>query len=631
MVEEHKDTQRTRVWSVLPLILLLSLIEPALHYWVWYWPPEGARPTGAHTGDSAHHILCLRALDNGFFSPFARDESHSTRHFCVPFFLLYAVLGQLRHVLGMHEFLFLGWLNGFGGGLLLATAYVFFRTVAPRRATRALYVLVFGGGIGGLLYLFALNSGWTDQPRFEEAFLRFAAYELIEGQAASPVLLMPRFYYTFPMALALVSLALLVHADRAERTRMLRWSGVLVSIASFINVRIGPMAWLAAMLYLGVAGESPTRERTRAFLHYTLSVAVACALSYGVMTFHPVYLQNVSQVTQSCMWLLSFVTATAWCWPAVPKGTAAALRGLSRPWRLFAWGLLGYVGAYTLLYLAHQAFYGNWLRGGDTSAAVAVSDWALLGILPGFLWGRRTPLDPPNAPVTRSMRESGWIALWFLLFLALAVSAFGRGWFLRLSPQRFMVFLGIPLALLTAHGLELLRLRVRRCIFTALVACGSLSVLVGSLFFQGPLWFPGGDSPFAYLRYESISETNAALIDALPPGAVVIVQPWCPISLAEIVALRGDVKVVGGAGAMNLGDQPFGPLENQIRLFFGRPTPEAKRACLDLVRDWNIEYVFVADKTAFYGKTAFREYLDIEIIAGRDESWLYRIRSRARE
>ena len=41
--------------------------------------------------------------------------------------------------------------------------------------------------------------------------------------------------------------------------------------------------------------------------------------------------------------------------------------------------------------------------------------------------------------------------------MALAVSGFGQGWYMRFTPQRLMIFLGVPLSILAAQALDGLR------------------------------------------------------------------------------------------------------------------------------------------------------------------------------
>lgn len=678
----HTTPNRRTAWlPILLLILLLSAIEPALHYWIACRPPEGAVPSGAHTGDSAHHILCMRAIDSGFHSPFARDAPGSIQNYCVPFFLLYALLGEVGRLLGVNEFIFLGWLNGFGGILLLTGAYVFLRAVSPRYANRAFCIFTLSGGLGGAAYWAATVSGWSQQPGFDQAFLKLAIYDLIEGQNLSPTLVMPRLYYSLPLGLCFFSFALLVRAtyptsderpvpsgsippgrstgklpvikdavlfESRGRGARATLATAVIFLASFINPRLGPMALLVALLLFMSVHEVNPRRRIMLAASYVLGAVLGTALGFGVMSLHPVYLESVAQVTQSNMWLLSFLAATCWCWAAAPFGLCPALRSLPVGLRAFAWMLLGYLGAYVILYVAYHAYFGTWLSGGEVSASVTVSDWALAGAVSGLLafcipgrvrstykkmWHNRPRLCSLHTETVKSSIEtrarapvphhvvappgsaiSGWIVLWFLVFLATSISAVGHGWLLRFGPQRFMVFIGLPLALIVAWGLEYYRPIWRGTFLALILTFGAVSVLTGALCFQGPLGHVPGRGPFAYLHYEFIPEQDAALLKSLPPGTVVA-PPWNPISFAEIIALRPNLRVVGGAGALNIGDQPFAPLQRDLAILFsGKATPDQIG---DVLRQRSIDYVFLPS----FCRLAPEQIEPLKAFTSGGESW----------
>lgn len=581
---------------ILLLILLLAAIEPALHCWIAWFPPQGAVATGIHSGDSAHHILCMRAIHAEFHSPFALDTPASIQNFCVPFFLLYALLGEAGRLLGISEFLFLGILNGLGGIVLLTGAYAFLRAVSPRYANRAFCIFACTGGLGGAAFFLALVLGWQHEPGFEQAFLKLAIYDLIEGQNLSPTLIMPRLYYSLPLGMCFFSLAWLARPANSRNKIALAGAVSCVALASFINPRLGPMVIAAVLLY------AMCSRKAGLPLLYAVAAAIGASLGFGVMSFHPVYLENVAHVTQSNLWLLSFVAATFWCWAAAPSGLRAALRSLPITLKIGGYMLLGYLGVYTVLYTAHHAYFGTWFSGGEVSAALAVSDWALAGLPLGpltyFAIRRlRRARSAERTSESASLRLNielggvpGWIALWFLLFLAVAVSAAGQGWLLGFSPQRLMVFLGLPLALVTAWGLERYRAVWRKTLLATIMTFGALSVLVGALWFQGPLGHTSGDGPFAYLHYEFIPEQDAALLKSLPAGTVTA-PPWNPVSFAEILSLQPGMTVIGGAGALNIGDQPFASLQHDVALLFDRnATPE--QVCEVLTRR-KIQYVFL--------------------------------------
>jgi len=250
--------------------------------------------------------------------------------------------------------------------------------------------------------------------------------------------------------------------------------------------------------------------------------------------------------------------------------------------------LLAYLVVYAALYLAHQAWYGNWWRGGDMGAAMFASDGALLALLPGVLLGWKwTPREHATSPT-----HLRWIAAWFLVLLAVSESASGRGWLLQFAPQRCMVLLGVPMALLAAAGLgRLPRMAARACL-VLVIGGGVLSQAVAALYFQGPLGRRPGEGPFAYLHYEHMTAADGRLLEQLPPGTVAV-PPWSPIAFGEIVAHHGEHQVLGGPGAMNLGEQPFGPLQESVNRFFNEAASEAERR--EFLTKWCVSFVYCPD------------------------------------
>jgi len=601
-MKERRHFQR----ALLALVILgLAAIEPLTHVWIRYFPPEGTVPTGMHIGDSAHHLLCMRSFLNGFHSPFASCKApagaNSWHYFATPFFLLYGLMGAAGHALQVNEFLFLGILNGLGGALYLLTAYRLLREIAPKLAHTAFYCFALGGGLGGGLYVLTGLLGLHTHPDFQHGFERFAWYELIEGQHLSPALLMPRFYYTLPLALGLAALTALLQAERRRSTKHLVLAGCLAFLTAALNLRLGPMFWLVALLYLSAASPRPFRERLCLALTFGAPAALGGLMFWGVLQQHPSYGGNVARITQQAMRLIPFLSATLLFWIAAGRGVWAALPTLPRSFQFLAWTCAGYLGLYGLAYLGYQAYFGNWLYGGDTSAAIAASDPALLGALGGgiagvaFRWRSSVSgriLSASNESTGTANTSLGWVALWLLCFLAVALSAFGQGWFLRFSPQRFMVLLGLPLALLTADGLWRMRPALRRVLFTLIIGCGFVSLGVASLCFQGVLGRTPGQGPFAHLHYALMTENDAALLKQEPKGTT-LVPMWSPIAFGEVLSLREGVNVLGGPGALNLGDQVFGPVEQAVNAFFSPDIGDDFR--LDLLNKWCVDFVYCPD------------------------------------
>ena len=594
------------------LMLALGAIEPLTHLWILYAPPEGSVPSGLHTGDSGHHLAAMDSFGNGFQSPFAtckaEDGGAGIRYFAVPIFLLYGVAGELGRLAGLPPFLWLGLLNGFGGFLLLWSVYRFLRRIASGEARAAFYLYALGGGLGGMAFLAAWIGGGTASPEFEAWFYRFARYELIEGQHLSPVLLMPRFYYTFPLALGFAALTALVETDRCRCPGHLFFTCFLLFLTASINLRLGPLFWGFGAAYLMLGSHNALRYRAGLALGTLGAVAGGAAVFLWVLGFHPSYAENVGAVTRQCVLLLPLLYATAFHWPAIATALLHAAPTLPRSLRAAVVGACGYLAVYVLIYVGHQAWYGNVWQGGDLPAAILASDGALLAVIPsalaGFWWQPRPAAANTTSPAVL------WMAVAFIALLAVSVSAWGQGWFLRFAPQRCMVLLGVPLALLAASGLRAWPAPARRIGFGLLIGAGVLSQAVAALYFQGPLGRVPGAGPFAHLHYAHVTEADARLLQQLPPG-IVAVPPWSPIAFGEIIARHGAYRVVGGPGALNLGDQPFGPLQEAVNHFFSAEAGDTSRRAF--VAAWCVEYLYLPDTCPVDGAV---------LAAFRDADWL---------
>ena len=560
--------------TIILLIVLLALVEPLTHFWIMTAPPEGMVPTGVHTGDSAHHIVAMQAFINGGYSPYVSCDAspYGLQYFSATIFYLYAILGQLTHLLGITPFIALGLINGLAGALYLWCTWRLFRLIMPPFAETAFYLFALGGGLGGILYGLALLFGLDADPRFQDAFLRFAAYDLIEGQHRSPLLLMPRAYYTIPMALGIASLTAFIESERIHCRAHLFFAGFLLFFCTLINLRIGPVIWVIALLYMILAAEAPRRERIIFTISYGLYAFSGALLFYAVLLQHPSYGANVYNVGQQIMGLIPFMSATLFFWPPLINALGRITRFAPTPVRILLGALLGYLAAYCILYLGYQAYWGNLLIGGDVKAGTIVSDWALIGAILGGAWYQ---FRVPRLPF-RTNPTALWLACWFLGLLVISLSAWAGGWTIRFAPQRFMLLLPLPMALLTAYGLHSLPRITTRLSFGLSIACGTLSLLVASLFFQGHVGKQNHDQPFAYLHYAHMDKEDHALIQSMDAGFV-LTPPWSPIAFGEILAQHQGLRIVGGPGAMNLGDLPFADIQADVAAFWHATTPEVER------------------------------------------------------
>ncbi len=476
------------VWAV---IAALAAIEPLTHLWIEHGKVEGLVHSGLHTVDTYAYRSAMLHYTDDYFSPYANCQSpgggHDASFYALPHHHLYGMLGMLGRALHIPGFFFLGLANGLGLAFLLIGAYALLRAATPTLANRAFLLFALGGGIGGVLYLATGLVGLQNHVAFAENFQRFFLYELNEGPRAHPHLLMARLYYTLPLGLGFFGLASLAESLKQRYVGLLCTAVALQGAATFLNMRVGPMIWAGAVIYLCCATQHAPKRRGISALLLTASTALGGAIAALMLGANPALSESVFRVLGGGMWLAPFLSATALYWCCAPGPLVRGLHALPRGLRWAGFGFAGYALTFTTLYAAYQLYWGNLLQGGDTSAAIAVSDWSLLGFAAGAFLSRWRPA-PPAAETPES--EYAWAALWFLAFFAAAVSAFGRGWYLQFMPQRFIVILGLPLAIVAAAGLERYQARhprIARTLAAAIVACGLVSIAVTWLLTHGPL------------------------------------------------------------------------------------------------------------------------------------------------
>lgn len=608
---------RTTPWRVWSICIFFALLQPVTHALVRYCAPEGAVPTGLHKPDSAIFIHAMRMFDTGFWSPYATCRSPfgdwSTRYFTTPFYILYAIAGTAGSALGVHEFMTLGAANGVGAACYLLAVYHFMRAVAPHRADRAFALLSFSGGLGGTLYLVCAMAGAADSASFRQWFYRFAIYDLVEGTNLAPYLLMPRLYYTLPLALGLAGLTSCIVAWRIGCRVHLAYAQGLLFVGALLNARLGPPLGVIALLYLAREGGIPWRKLLHAAA--PLLCAVVCASS--VMRLNPGFVGNVYAVVRQQMWPTSFVSAgfplLLLAAPLAVHDVARTPRGL----RTLTFAAAGYLTVFVALFLAHQLYYGTLIIGADHTASVRVSDASLAGALIGIAcYAVCRPKKRPS--------EYGWLIAWTALFLVAAVSAFGQGWSLRFAPQRLMVFLGIPLSLLAAESIDRMRdsrPRLAAASSALVYALGLSSLAVSTLVFQGPLGMRPSLASDIGMHAAYFLRADAECLKNLGPG--VVAAPW-PYN--DMLSLREGTKVIGGYGSVGLSDVGSARLDAETRRFFTPGTPASART--HFLLEWCVAYVFLPSDTTERDALA-REFDGLEelrCVAETGGARLYRVR-----
>jgi hypothetical protein len=596
-------------WWAWVIILALSITQPLLLVWIRYAPPEGLVPTGLHIPDSALFLYSMRMFSNGFESAYATCQSaHGLRgieFYSVPHLWLYGVLGAVAKAFHADPFLAYGIANGLGAFCYLLAVCAFLHEAAPKQARLAFALFSLSGGLGGVLYLATGFLGLHNAGGFEDIFRRYAVYELFEGPHLLPVLLFPRFYYTVSLALCVAALTAFIRGVQSGNDRNFIWTTLLLPLGVFIDMRFGAFTLGIALLFLMSQGGKPFGERLNHAVAFAVRFFLGALPALALMRLNPAVIVNHLEVTNMAMWFSPFVSAALFHLLLLPGELRARLPDL--PWcaRVLALAAIGYLAAFTVLFLGYQAYYGNLLVARDAAVANAVSDWALLGGLFGGLHALRHPrpgtvtvlpsglLAPPSGTDRQKTGDCprSWIPLWFLIYLVLAISAFGEGWILRFGPQRIEVFLWLPLCLLSASALQRLserEPRSSRVLGGVMICCGLCSIGVSLLCFQGPLGFRPTVSPFAANHAEVMTLADDHMMDRLGAGIVL-----APIPASDIIVLRRGNRTVFGTGSFNLSDQPYAPLDAAVGRFFSRGASDEYRR--RFVEDWCVEYIYCPD------------------------------------
>lgn len=582
------------VWGA---IVALAAIEPVTHGWVSYFPPQGAAPTGLHTVDTVFYRHSMRLFEADYASPFilcASEGGEAFPRFYYPLHFLYAVVGLVGRVLGFEEFFFLGLANGAGEFVYLLSIFLLLREVVPRYSERAFLLYTLGGGLGGVLYLGTGALGLHSSPRFEAYFFRYAYHELFAGTQLHPALLGAMLYYTVPLALCFASL-LCLSVSLRTRSRA-RWilSLFLLFAGSFLNLRLGLPMWGIMLMWLYGRGRPLGEGVVRGAL-LGLAAVAGSAGGASLLWLNPMALQNQLADIRLAMWFSPFLSAVFFHLFTAPREVWIASRRLPRLGRTCAFGLVGYLGVFTALYAGYQAYYGNLFLCLDYHSALWACDRALVGLVLGAGYGL---WRGPAAGLAEGEEEdpsSDWIALWLLVFAVVCLGTFGQGWYLRLTPNRLMPFLGLPICILSARGFE--RLGRRRpvragALLAVVIVCGVCSLLSFVLFFQGPLGRAPGAGPYAFAHYEVMSDADAACLASLGDGMVL--TPLAePFRFGDAISLRDTDNVVLGVGSLGLSRMPWQSLLERSKAFYAQGTAEELRRAQ--VAEYCIDYVYCPD------------------------------------
>ena len=628
MSDDAKLVERSP-WWILVIVIGLAAVEPLTHLWLRYGLVGDFAHTGLHIGDTPFFLTAMQIFENNFHSPYGLcvADAQSISYFTLPHHWVYAALGFIGGLVGSPHFLTLGFANAFFGALYLWLAYRFMRCVTtPKIANRAFLLFTLGGGLAGLLYVLSGLVGAHASLNFESWFHRYARYELIEGPFLSPLIVMPRLYYTLPLALAFASLVKFINAARADKSGPGLLAIVAILATTYLNARVGALFFLVALSYIVSNTRMTHAAKFRFLLCYGIPVLAATTLVYFQLNANPSAAENVNLLLRRAAWFGAVLSAVFWFLLPVGVALRHLFPSLSPLARIVCAAAVGYLVAFATLYFAHQLYWRNLGSGGDTAAAIAISDWSILGAVVGAIiaFYRKPSPDSAGQP-----DELAWLAVWLLPLFALSIAAFGQGWFLRLMPERILIVLGVPLALLASEGIERLRPyypRFARAVLAVIVVSGLLSNGVAALCFQGPLGQDNPDASFDWAHNEVMLRDDAVLIRRLPAGTYL-----APASLPPIF---GDIIVHNTVGAQTVFGQPtlefsgVNMLETiqEVQQFFSVDADEDFRK--RLVQMWCVEFLYCpatrpADTAVIeqFQKTSWLEEVDRE-----GDALLFRVR-----
>lgn len=604
---EMRASSRWPLW-VWVVMLAMGATQPLVHVAIAYFPPAGTVPTGLTIPDSAEFLYAMRMFPTDFASPYATCRTPYGEHYAgyFPFthLWLYGVLGAAADGLGLDPFMTYGVAAGVAASLYFAAVFALLRQVMPAQCGMAFLLFALSGGLGGVLYLLSGLAGLHGAARFDAYFMRYGMYELFEGPHLLPIAYLPRMYYTLPLALCLTSLNLVI---RCARDAWAPWrivvSALLMVLGAAINARTGVFVAAIAFIYLGRRPEFAMWRRVVLMASFVPGIAIAAICTRALLSMNPKLASNLLHVANMAVWFSPLLSAMALHLLVAPREVYARFRSFPPFARLCASAAIGYLGAFAVLFVVYQGYYGNLLTCRDAVVAERISDWALLGAAVGIAWAVRRWRSPWAAD------EFEWVVLWSLGFGALSISAFGQGWFLRFGPHRLQVLMWLPLCMLSALALERLRVvrpLAARAFVAAFLVCGVSTIAAGVAFFQAPIGRTDARGPYPRLHVSVMSLADAHVLESLGEGRVLAPPPGGD----AVVFTRGN-PVVYGIASFNMAEEPELRLGADVTRFFDSAASDVER--LAIVRQWCADYVYCPDTWP----------VSIEVVSQlRDTPWL---------
>lgn len=585
------------------LIIALALIDPVSHVMVRHFPPEGTVPTGGHIVDTFNYLAGMEYAHPPWWSPYNLCNSPyadgDPSLFAIPHHHLFGAIGTVGGWLHIPPFYMMGLANGLGLLFYLYAAYTFLASAVPRLAGRAFVLFCLGGGLGGLLYVLTWPFGVHDHPEFGRYFERYFIYELSEGPRFQPWLMAARIYYTLAFGFGFLALTVLWRGLSKHRVALLPLVALLLALTTLANFRVGPMLWGAAAIIIFCRADWPWKRRIGWAAGSFAGVAVGGGIALAMVSRNPDLIETVARSARLALWFSPFISATFFYWLVIHGPLLRSVNRAPQWLRYAGWGAVGYITAYATLYVLYQAYYGNVLITGEFQVAVRMTDWALvLGVPAGFaLAGWLGPAKAEDAASDHQEEAAAppWAALWLLAFFALSFSAWGQGWFLKYTPDRFIIVIGVPLAILGAAAIERglpCCPRLFRGIQAAIITCGMLSILTTWLVSYGPLGYHTLQQHYSWTRNAFMNEADGQALDHLDEEGVVLAPSLGAPLMGDIAVLRGNATV-HGVGSIDYTRHVANNIRAQVAEFFDPLTPDALRK--EMAKRWCARYVYCPD------------------------------------
>jgi len=393
------------------------------------------------------------------------------------------------------------------------------------------------------------------------------------------------------LACCLGGLTVFIHALGIKCPRHAFLAGLILLAGAFINIRFATYT-VGLVLLIMVNRRLRNEPAPVSFAAIFLGAgAIGWLAGWGLMLTNPAIIRNHADVGDMNMYLSPFVSASLLVLPVALWQCFRRAPAMPKPWRTLTYAGLGYLIAFASLFTVYQIYMGNILIARDAAVAVAISDYALPGGVLGGLYGYRLRFRP--IPDGRD-----WIIIWFLGFLCLSISAFGQGWFLRFGPQRLMLMLYLPMAALTAMAIIDRRTSLKRAYLGTVTACGVVTIIVSTFWFQAPLSRAPHPQPFDWTHTSVITEADAELISQIPATveagrAVIPATVLAPLPASDVVAMMRGNPVVFGIGSFNMSREPYAPMAEIVDRFFSPDMSARDR--LSVILTFRPHYVLCPD------------------------------------